>query len=152
MTASISSSTAELPSSMEEIQPFGKLHAGKTALSRLLMHVSLGPKSLLYRGHLCIDKEPQSGLYDQHKYEYIIQLRQTSPRGCICSTLSKGCVCLLPVGYSANEPVLSPLNNLCWSWNIFPVVHQKNWQANKADRCSSDLWGFPGKIVFSLFN
>lgn len=62
------------------------------------------------------------------------------------------CVCLLHVCTNANEPISSPANSLCWGWNRVPVVHQKNWQANKAKMCSSDLWGFPGKIVFSLFN
>lgn len=91
-------------------------------------------------------KEPEPELYDQQKHEYINQswLHLCYPT----QRLDILCVCLPHACHSANEPILSPANNLCWGWNIFPVVHQKNWQANKADRCSSDCEDFLVRLFF----
>lgn len=142
-----------LPSSTEETRLFGKLYPGEPVLSRFPLYASLGSSnSLHYWGHVCIHKGTRARVIrstETRIYKPIVagkpvllHLRYPTQR------LDILCVCLPHACYSANEPILSPANNLCWGWNIFPVVHQKNWQANKADRCSSDCEDFLVRLFF----
>lgn len=75
--------------------------------------MSSGSKSLPHRGHVCIDKEPQLGLYDQHEHEYTAQLPQASPC-CISPTLPKGWRFFVSA-YCLQVTVLMSLSCVLWT-------------------------------------
>lgn len=95
-------SKSYLPSGIQEVQLFVKLHAGQHALSKFLMHESLGfSNSLQIEVMGAFTKEPQPELYDPQKHKYINQIVSGKPiLPLLCSPiqrLSAVCVCAYPM-------------------------------------------------------